>query len=427
MRRQPTALLVAGVGFAAVGLVACGEERAPATTPAAAVTTYPAPSTTAPPSTTAGNDVSAPTTTAAPTTTTEPVLTPAAGEITYAVFAQGVEHPLDMAWRPGDAVPYLVLREGLVVRVRDGRAAETALDLRGAISLRDVQGLLGLTFHPTEPLAYADFNNRVGEIVVAEYRVRDDGTLDQASERRLLTIPQKFPNHNGGQVAFGPDGYLYISVGDGSSGNDGLRNALNLGDLHGKILRIDPTPSGAAQYTIPPDNPFVSVPGAQPEVWAYGLRNPWRFSFDSATGDLWIGDVGQGRIEEIDLARAADGGGRGLNFGWSAFEGNRPFNADQSPDGVTPPVYEYDHSDGSCAVTGGVVYHGSAIRTLRGWYVFGDYCSGILWAMYVAPGAGAQVVQLADRGVVSAIVAGPDGEVYVLDYGNGKVYLLAPA
>jgi glucose/arabinose dehydrogenase len=422
MRRLPLTLLLA-----AAGLVACGEERAaPDATPIAAVTTYPAPTTTPRPPTTPGSEGTSPTTTVAPTTT-EPVLTPAAAEIAYSVYAQGVEHPLDMAWRPGDPVPYLVLREGLVVRVRDGRAGETALDLRSAISLRDVQGLLGLTFHPTEPLAYADFNNRVGEVVVAEYRVRDDGTLDPASERRLLSIPQEFPNHNGGQVAFGPDGYLYISVGDGSSGNDGLRNALNLQDLHGKILRIDPTPSGAAQYTIPPDNPFVAVPGAHPEVWAYGLRNPWRFSFDSATGDLWIGDVGQGRIEEVDLARAADGGGRGLNFGWSAFEGTRRFNADQSPDGVTPPVYEYDHSNGSCAVTGGVVYRGSAIRTLRGWYVFADYCSGVLWAMYVAPGAGAQVVQLGDRGTVSAVVAGPDGEVYVLDYGNGKIYLLAPA
>ena len=422
MRHVTAAFVVAAC------LTGCGNERVdPSATTA---NTTPVVTTTPPEST--GVPGSAPTATGAPTTlaattTTEPLLTPAATDVRYVAYAQSVQHPLDLAWRPGDAVPYLVLREGLIVRVRDGRSAETALDLRSMISLKDVQGLLGLTFHPTQPLAYVDFNNRVGDIVVAEYAVRDDGTLDTFTERRLLSIPQKFPNHNGGQVAFGPDGFLYVSVGDGSSGNDGLRHALNLGDLHGKILRIDPTPAGAAAYTIPPDNPFVGVAGAMPEIWAYGLRNPWRFSFDAATGDLWIGDVGQTKWEEIDVARAADGGGRGVNYGWSALEGTHPFNADQVADGATPPVYEYDHSEGRCSVTGGTVYRGSAIRTLRGWYVFADYCSGDVWALNVQPGAAPQVVKLADKGVVSAVVAGPDGELYVLDYGNGKVLLLAPA
>lgn len=408
-----TAALAACAGLAACG--GTGDQGDPATSSV----------TTAPPATAAAS--TAPPTTDAATTTTEALLTPEASQVSVATYAVGLRKPTDLAWRPGDTTPYAVQREGQIVRLRNGSGAETALDLRNAVSLRDVQGLLGLTFHPTAALAYVDFNNPAGEIVVAEYAVLDDGTFDPGSQRVLLTIEQEFPNHNGGQVAFGPDGYLYISVGDGSGGNDGLRHAQDLADLHGKILRIDPTPSGSAAYTVPADNPFVGVAGARPEIWAYGLRNPWRFSFDRATGDLWIGDVGEARNEEIDLARAADGGGRGLNFGWSAFEGTRPYHADQVATDPVPPLYEYPHDDAVCAVTGGVVYRGTAIRALRAWYVFTDYCSGTVWAAHADPGSPPQVLTIGRARQVVALATGPDGEVYLLDYQRGAVLVLRPA
>lgn len=416
--------------LAAVSSCADGEtttQPTPATTAApttahaassttAASTTAPAPA----PSTTAQSTT---TSTVAPTTTA-PTLTPNARDITVVAIASGLRQPLDLAWRADDPVPYVVQREGLVLRIRNGGPAEVALDLRNEISLKDVQGLLGLTFHPTAPLAYVDYNDVAGSVTVAEYAVRDDGTLDAASKRVLLSIAQQFPNHNGGQLAFGPDGYLYVSVGDGSGGRDGLRTAQNLGDLHGKILRIDPTPGDGASYTVPADNPFVATAGARPEIWAYGLRNPWRFSFDPATGDLWIGDVGENRFEEVNLARAADGGGRGANFGWSAFEGTRPYNTDQSAPGHVPPVHAYTHGDDDCSITGGAVYRGNSIPSLYGWYVFADYCSGDMWAFVATPGAA--VVRLGSRGLVSALVSGPDGTMYVLEYSAGRVLAIVP-
>ena len=197
----------------------------------------------------------------------------------------------------------------------------------------------------------------------------------------MLTIDQPYGNHNGGNVTIGPDGMLYIGMGDGGSGGDPERRALNVTSMLGKILRIDPTPSAGAPYTVPPDNPFVGVDGARPEIWSVGVRNPWRMSFDPATGDLWFGDVGQGAIEEIDVAWAADGAGRGINFGWSAFEGSSRFNEDQPPDGATPPIYEYEHGEAGCSVSGGAVYRGAAIPALVGWFVYGDYCSGNLYAL----------------------------------------------
>lgn len=422
MRRR-TALLLA-----LACLAACGAERDDTVATSSEVSTTepltaPPLQTTVPPSTAVATESTD--TTVAPTTT-EPLLTPARGDLKTAIFADGFRHPLDMAWRPGDDVPYVVLREGLIVRARDGHAAETALDLTGTLSLTDVQGLLGLAFHPTQPLAYVHFNDRLGAVTIAEYKVRDNGTFDPESKRVLLSVEQEFPNHNGGQLAFGPDDYLYISIGDGSGGKDGLRHPLDLADLHGKILRIDPTPSTGSPYTVPGDNPFVGVDGARPEIWSYGLRNTWRFSFDGTTGDLWIGDVGESRWEEVNLARAVEGGGRGVSFGWSAFEGTRRYNSDQTSDAAVLPVYQYGHGDGDCAITGGAVYHGSTIPTLRRWYVFADYCSGNLWALHIEPGSEAQVIRLGRRGQPAALVAGPDGELYIVDY-SGKVWLLAPA
>ena len=239
-----------------------------------------------------------------------------------------------------------------------------------------------------------------------------------SSARELLFIDQPFPNHNGGQLAYGPDGMLYIAHGDGGSANDPGNRAQDLGTLFGKILRIDPRPGpGGAPYTIPPDNPFVGTPGARPEIWSWGLRNPWRFAFDPANGDLWIGDVGQGRREEIDYA-AAPNAGRGLNFGWARLEGTLPVSGIAPPDAV-PPVREYDNPAQGCAVTGGKVYRGTAIPALVGKYVFADFCAGRLQAI-TRTGATFDVTDLrVTAPQVSSFGVDGQGELYVLSLAGG--------
>jgi glucose/arabinose dehydrogenase len=227
-----------------------------------------------------------------------------------------------------------------------------------------------------------------------------------------LFVDQPFSNHNGGALAFGPDGYLYVALGDGGSAGDPMGNAQSLSTLLGKLLRISPRPSGGEPYSIPPDNPFVGWSGARPEIWAYGLRNPWRFSFDAATGDLWIGDVGQNAWEEIDLEPAGSDGGS--NFGWDRLEGTHPFEGGSAP-GSVPPVFEYANGAGSCAVTGGYVYRGALIPALAGAYVFADYCRGRLEALVPGKGRAMEARALGPR--VDALASfGEDarGELYVL-------------
>jgi len=359
------------------------------------------------------------------TTTTEPLGTPTAGDLQLVPLASGLDRPVDLVWRDGDPDPYAVQQSGAIVRIRDGQLAEVALDLRGGIASDGEQGLLGLDFHPTEALAYVNYTNSGGDTIIAEFALAADGRLDPASARTVIEIAQPYPNHNGGQVRFGPDGYLYIGMGDGGSADDPQRRSLNPSELLGKILRIDPRAADGAAYTIPADNPYATVAGTRGEIWSVGVRNPWRFSFDSQTGDLWIADVGQNEWEEIDVAWAELGGGRGVNFGWSAWEGTHRFNNDQSPEGVTPPVYEYQHGNDGCSVSGGAVYRGTAIRSLRGWYVFADYCSGKVWALHTTIGGPTTVLPLLSQGSPSAIVAGPDGELYLLDH-NGTIYAFRP-
>ena len=216
---------------------------------------------------------------------------------------------------------------------------------------------------------YVDYTNRDGDTRVVEYRA-EDGKVDTSSARTLLAVDQPFPNHNGGLLLFGPDDMLYIGLGDGGGGGDPDRNGLDLGTLLGKILRIDPAPDGKSPYTIPDDNPFVDESGARPEIYSYGLRNPWRFSFDSETEDLSIGDVGQDAIEEIDLV--GRGEGSGANFGWSAFEGDHRFNEDQDPEGAIPPVLTALHADGNCSITGGLIVRDRSLKSLYGRYLWGD-------------------------------------------------------
>ncbi len=394
------------VAIATVGLLAACRDAATDTAPTSPAT--PASTDTAP----AGTPISS----SAPTE----------GGITFTVVLDGLDSPLDLAWRAGDPTLFVVQQGGLVVAVRDGTLGDPVLDLSPSVSNEGEQGLLGLAFHPTEPYAYVNYTDIHGDTVIAEYPVAQDGAFDTSGARTVITIEQPYGNHNGGNVAFGPDGYLYIGMGDGGAAFDPERRALDLGEPMGKILRIDPRPSGGRPYGVPADNPFVGVEGALPEIWSIGVRNPWRFAFDSDTGDLWIGDVGQDEWEEIDVAWAAEGGGRGVNFGWSALEGTHPANADQSPAGATPPVFEYSHGDGGCSVSGGTVYRGDAIASLTGWYLFGDYCSGKVWALRTSPGGATEVAVLGTTGGVSAIRPGPDGELYLLAINEGQLLRIDP-
>jgi glucose/arabinose dehydrogenase len=379
------------------------------------------------PTTTTTTTIVAPTTTAASTSVApSTTVALATGAVAFTPFVTGLTKPVDIAFRPDDLTFFVAQQDGYVVPVRDGgsTAGAPVLDIHGKVSNGGEQGLLGLAFHPNKPLAYVNYTDTSGDTQIVEYAVADDGTFDPASARAVLTVDQPYANHNGGKITFGPDGYLYIGFGDGGSGGDPERRALNVSQLLGKILRIDPTPSADGQpYTVPADNPFVGVAGARPEVWSVGLRNPWRFEFDPANGDLWIADVGQNAWEEIDHASAASGAGRGVNFGWSAWEGTHSFNSDQPAEGVTPPIHEYAHGDDGCSVSGGAVYRGSTIASLVGWYVFGDYCSGNVWALQ-PDGA---IVPLGALSAVSAVADGPDGALYVLAHGDGIVYRIDPA
>ena len=335
------------------------------------------------------------------------------------------EQPVDLAWRAGDTTAFIVERVGRVTPLRDGTAGAAVLDITDLTEGEGERGLLGLTFSPDGSRAYVNHTDNDGDTVIAEYVVGADGTFDENSRRVLLTVAQPYANHNGGDVTIGPDGMLYIGMGDGGDGGDPQRYALNVTSLLGKILRIDPTPSDDAPYTVPADNPFVGVSGARPEIWSVGVRNPWRFSFDSETGDLWIADVGQNVLEEIDVAWAADGGGRGLNFGWSAFEGTQRYNEDQSPDGATPPIHEYEHGDQGCSISGGAVYRGSEIPALAGWYVWGDYCSGLIQGLRVEGRSLAQVLPLAEQSQNTAIRVGPDGELWAISIGGEVARVVA--
>ncbi|MGB0113461.1 MAG: PQQ-dependent sugar dehydrogenase [Ilumatobacteraceae bacterium] len=324
------------------------------------------------------------------------------------------DQPVDVTARLGHPQVFVVEQPGRVVAVTD-LSMDVALDITDLTTASGEQGLLGLAFHPTEDLAYVDYIDQDGNTVVAEFSIDPTTSVfDRDSIRTVLTVGQPYSNHNGGELAFGPDGLLFIGLGDGGSGGDPDRNGLDLGTRLGKILRIDPQAAGDEPFTVPPDNPYVGVDGVDPTIWSSGLRNPWRFSFDRVTGDLWIADVGQGDIEEINRAAATGrvDAGKGLNFGWSAFEGNEAFNEDQSPDGAVGPVYTYDHGDGRCSVSGGVVARDSGVSTLDGWYVFGDYCTGQIWAL--DPADPTRVVEIAQLTGLAAIAEGPDYELYAI-------------
>jgi glucose/arabinose dehydrogenase len=374
-------------------------------------------------------DSTAPIPTDVTTTTTPPpaaLVDPAVALVEVGQFDQ----PVDIATRPLDSRLFVIQQTGQV-RAVDDESDDVVLDVSDRITNGgSEQGLLGLAFHPTLPLAYVDFTESDGDTVVAEFAVDvATGVFDPATFREVLSVDQPFENHNGGKLEFGPDGYLYIGLGDGGSGGDPNRNALDLTSRLGKILRIDPVAAGTEPFTVPGDNPFVGIDGADPTIWALGLRNPWRFSFDAANGDLWIADVGQNAFEEVNRAPAAArvNAGRGLSFGWSAIEGFTEFNGDQPADNHTAPVYVYGHDDGRCSVSGGAVARGDTVANLAGWYVFGDYCTGEIWAYDPASTADApRILTIGNLAGLAAVSSGPGGELYAISNGGTVARLSNP-
>ena len=324
---------------------------------------------------------------------------------------------------------FVVERAGRIRIVEpDGRlAAAPFLDIRSSIRSSYIeQGLLGLAFSTTyarDGRFYVDYTDRAGNTVIAAYQRLDAGHADPSSARVLLRIEQPYQNHNGGQLAFGPDGFLYVGMGDGGGAGDPQNNGQRLNTLLGKILRIDV--NRGVPYAIPASNPFATRSGARPEIWDYGLRNPWRFSFDRQTGALFIGDVGQSVWEEIDALPAGRGG---LDLGWRIMEGGACYAAATCDrQGLTLPVATYDHSRGDCAVVGGFVYRGTAYPALDGVYLFGDDCSGRIRAFRAAGAAGSPVttaVVLETHLAISSFGQDDAGELYVCDLAGGAIYRL---
>ncbi|MBI4776300.1 MAG: PQQ-dependent sugar dehydrogenase [Deltaproteobacteria bacterium] len=341
--------------------------------------------------------------------------------------------PTALLQAPNDPSTWFVLeRQGYVKRFRRGDAVSVVFaDLTAKIaSAAGEQGLLGLAFHPMFPAIpriFVSYTNTSGNSVISRFNSSPDGqSFLPNSETVLMTVAQPFTNHNGGNMAFGPDGHLYIGFGDGGSGGDPQDQAQNTNSLLGAMLRID-VDTGSL-YGIPPDNPFSNSAGCGlgpgcPEIFAYGFRNPWRWSFDRVDGRLWAGDVGQSAYEEIDVVDV------GKNYGWRCYEGTHPYNlAGCGPAGdYTPPVAEYDHTAGECSVTGGYVYRGSRIPELEGAYMYGDYCTGKIWGLFSQGGIPTTQL-LVDTGLlISSFGEGNDGELYVVSYAEGKIYRLSRA
>ncbi len=316
---------------------------------------------------------------------------------------------------------FVVEQTGRILIVRDGRVVRPPfLSIRNRTDFGGERGLLSVAFHPNYENNGRFFVNYTQgpnlRSIIAEYHVSPDNPdLADPTETRLLTIPDPYGNHNGGLNMFGPDGMLYIGLGDGGSGGDPLNNGQRLDTLWGKVLRIDV--DGASPYAVPPDNPFVGTPNARGEIWAYGLRNPWRFSFDRCTGRLFLADVGQYSWEEVDIIT------KGGNYGWRIMEGNHCFNPPEGcdPTGLTLPIVEYSHSFG-CSVTGGYVYRRRRNPNLVGRYVFGDYCSGLIWALTeTVPGTWTMNQLLDSSLAISSFGEDERSNLYVVDH-NGAVY-----
>ncbi len=383
-------------------------------------------------------DTAAPTATApAPATASQTQTTQARPSAADGVKLVGIgtfESPVYVTAPPGDTRRVFVVEQGGTIRVITGgkRVSRPFLDLRGKVIAGGEQGLLSMAFAPdyaTTRRFYVNYTDRGGTQSVVEYR-RSKSSRDRAdgaSARRVLRYDDEEANHNGGLVTFGPDKMLYIGTGDGGGADDqhGARgNAQDLGSLLGKLLRIDPRRTGSRAYRVPPSNPFTGRSGARPEIYSYGLRNPWRFSFDRSTGDLTIADVGQNAVEEVDFA--TKGAARGVNYGWRPFEGTRRNFQEPAPDAVAP-VIELSHEDGNCSITGGYVVRDRGVPALLGRYVYGDLCVGRLRSAKLAAGSAqgdANIPGLAKVDQLASFGEDARGRVYVVSL-NGPVYRLA--
>jgi glucose/arabinose dehydrogenase len=354
--------------------------------------------------------------------------------------------PVDLAARPGTDDLYIAEQGGKVRRLPVKRSTNSktnvitktigsiesgsVLDVSDEIATGGERGLLGIVFSSDGRKLYVDYTDIDGNTRVVEYPM-DGNEADTRNAREILFVAQPFRNHNGGQLVIGPDGYLYVSLGDGGSGGDPNGNGQDTSALLGKILRIDPeAPTGDLPYGIPDGNPFADGAAGAPEVWLYGVRNPWRFSFDRDNGDLWIGDVGQGAIEEVDQLPSFFGrdAGKGANLGWNEMEGSQPFEGGTAPEGAIAPIFDYPHTGGNCSVTGGFVYRGAAIPDLQGVYVFADYCVGDIRGLLARNG-----VRLDERSLGIPVPGGRltsfgqdgDGEIYALS-AQGPIYRIEP-
>jgi glucose/arabinose dehydrogenase len=419
-------------------LVGCGPaaSRPAQPPPASRATSAPAPA--VPPSatsaaapSTAAPATEAPAAASVPTPAPAPASSADLSQLSFALepLVEGFSKPTHVT-AAGDGSGRLFVTEqlGAIWIVRDGVRLETPfLDIRTLVqSNGNEQGLLSVAFHPQyaqNGRFFVGYTDRSDQNVVAAYQVSDDpDRADQASGEVLLAVADPAPNHNGGLLKFGPDGYLYVGMGDGGGGGDPWKNGQNLDALLGKILRLDV--DGGAPYAVPADNPFVGRDGARGEIWAFGLRNPWRFSFDRATGDLYIADVGQNEYEEVHFQPAESGGGE--NYGWSAMEGDECFRGSCDPAAFVAPVATYAHADqvGGCSITGGYVYRGSAFPQIAGVYLYTDYCTGHLWAMHALDGD--WVSEAVGQFSINTSSFGEDeaGELYLTDRDGGGLYRL---
>ena len=345
-------------------------------------------------------------------------------------YETGFEFPVYLTSAgDGSGRIFVVEKAGRIKVIKNGEVLEEPfLDIVNKVRSRDSEcGLLSVAFHPRyaeNGRFFLNYTDLEGDTIISEFHVGEDPDhAFGAGERIILKIKQPARNHNGGQIQFGPDGYLYIAMGDGGFFGDPSGNGQNTGTLLGKMLRIDV--GGGRPYRIPANNPFKDVPGVRPEIWASGLRNPWRFSFDAETGDMYIADVGEGKWEEVDFQPGGSGGGQ--NYGWSILEGSYEFKLPDGYDtrGLTFPVVEYRHGEG-CSVTGGYVYRGKKYPEIRGTYFFSDYCSGRLWGLRKKPDAAWEWTEFLETGLsVSSFGVDEAGDLYIIDFGKGDIYRLA--
>lgn len=350
----------------------------------------------------------------------------AAQDVRLNLVAGGFQRPLDIQnARDGSERLFVVEQAGLIRILKGGQVlAQPFLDVRSLTRAGGERGLLGLAFDPnfkSNRRFYVNYTDVNGTSIIARYTATGD-RADANSATVLLRVEQPYANHNGGGLAFGPDGMLYAGLGDGGSGGDPQNNGQKLDTLLGKLLRLDVRGDRVA---VPQDNPFANRSGARPEIWAYGLRNPWRFSFDRETGDLFIADVGQNRLEEINFQPRSSKGGE--NYGWRLKEATDCFQprANCDREGLTDPIVQYDHAQG-VSVTGGYVYRGKNVASLAGRYVYGDFGTGVIWAASRGENGRWTAARLLDTNYsISAFGQDEDGELYLADYGSGNLYRFA--